>query len=1282
MSSSAAEETVSNQPASSDEASPSPVVEDEPEKQTQTSESHSSQQPSLATGSTASSTKNVQPTSPPEKKIEEEEEEESSEKPLVASTPGDETGRSDDTDTSPLHPLGHIKGQRTKSGTVTVTATGSFDLGISSAKRPSNLPRRRSSTTDDAEAVAAAERQRSNTAPADFTIPPDEKEQQEGHEPTATPASSPSSLSQEARLPKVEEDQSKDQQQQKKESDESTSVKSSEQQQQQVTTKLEKKPSEDDDDVKLAKAMALAFEQNPNMTPAEMAEIQESVRKKQQQQSAAAAAATPAAAAQSAAAAPATPAAAQPAAASSSLLIPGRLSTMFQQATAMAEEASAMMSGSTSAVASSTATSTSQQPVSVVPVAAASADAASSSTSPRQATAGSNKKPVRSSFRSMGENFKKRVAKTNITDLLPGKQQIDDLSERSAASGTTGDVSEPPPSSSSIASSVETNAKKMVLPFRNKLVTGNNKQTDDVIESGAASSGGGNFQQDMAEAPLSTGSNKRILHPFGSASKNIRPPPISPDASGEIPREVVDFATAAEGLLAVQPTASVDSTMEDSERGFTLPKLFNKTPSSSAPVRLTGTAWKRRSGFGKFSSTSAWERRRIDLQGTKLLYYQTIEESSEGAADAISPMSSKEEGGDAVATASSGEMNDSDHEGVVVLNNKKANWFEQAAATLTSSTAESPGGPRGYIDLAKDKATVQAAHGRSGEPSPFAISIKVRGETKWKFCFDYHKSQMEWLAALTDVVVQTSVDHYNKALLEAAHPTSQADESMFFPPPAVKEPPAPGEKGASQHRLWMMESYLVRGAGEGIERTEEDKAIGEEDGDKDDLTERTLESAVAPVTVAGQVETALDAATIEADTEENEKIWSIPEKNLGYLVGVLNMALIYARASSTTMEGFWYVVVFANLGVFLCSVKEPDWRRVVHRVQQFRVMSLKSSLVPSLKAKSELLKSVAPELILPKKKKPKLLPVAGTTTVKLKEPTDPPVNADGEYFGGWRTMPGETLAVRSHGYLSSKTKIESPGSLYECVHVDIFESPSRYPDMATRVQLPKAAFDDGGTPKTWHSPDIFIISIALPTDPPKITGGSTSDGGGYTVTMYYRMTQETRDILRRVTDGDYDSSEEKVDDPQKSKVNAVRLLEEWIRRAPTDAKFFSRFKVVPNAHNLKEIGMPSWISKYNGKPFLIKRPGHTGFIFNHPELSCLEFDISLHPFPYLAKKAICFMKESYFKRVLVTFGFVIEGRSDDELPECLIGLMQLCYPDPKYAIQADTFFHGTCNRSF
>ena len=103
--------------------------------------------------------------------------------------------------------------------------------------------------------------------------------------------------------------------------------------------------------------------------------------------------------------------------------------------------------------------------------------------------------------------------------------------------------------------------------------------------------------------------------------------------------------------------------------------------------------------------------------------------------------------------------------------------------------------------------------------------------------------------------------------------------------------------------------------------------------------------------------------------------------------------------------------------------------------------------------------------------------------------------------------------------------------------------------------------------------------------------------------------------------------------------------------------------------------MPGYILKYNGKPVLIKRAGVTGFLFDHPELNAMGFDISLHPFPYLAKQATAYMAETYFKQMIASFAFVIEGRSDDELPEVLIGQgAQICYPDPALAIKAGDWF--------
>ena len=70
----------------------------------------------------------------------------------------------------------------------------------------------------------------------------------------------------------------------------------------------------------------------------------------------------------------------------------------------------------------------------------------------------------------------------------------------------------------------------------------------------------------------------------------------------------------------------------------------------------------------------------------------------------------------------------------------------------------------------------------------------------------------------------------------------------------------------------------------------------------------------------------------------------------------------------------------------------------------------------------------------------------------------------------------------------------------------------------------------------------------------------------------------------------------------------------------------------------------------------------------------MEFDISLHPFPYLAKQAFSYLNANYFSKLVASLGFVIEGRCDEELPEVVIGATQLCDPNSEIAVRADDFF--------
>mmetsp|Transcript_27124 Transcript_27124/g.59679 ORF Transcript_27124/g.59679 Transcript_27124/m.59679 type:complete len:1082 (-) Transcript_27124:37-3282(-) len=690
------------------------------------------------------------------------------------------------------------------------------------------------------------------------------------------------------------------------------------------------------------------------------------------------------------------------------------------------------------------------------------------------------------------------------------------------------------------------------------------------------------------------------------------------------------------------------------------PRTSERLDGDGEKIRLAGIVWKRRSGLGKYSMTAPWERRRVVLKGTKLIYYKTLQESMSAISDGEEEEINAEAEG---FLGASGWINTfMDKTGVnLSVKNLSVPW----------ETSPKPGA-RGYMDLHKEKASAAASYGHTGAPTPFALSIKVTSITRYKLCFDTQNELMTWLAAISDVVVAGSVDDYNAGILEANDPSSQGGgetsttggdtttTGTWLEPPPTKGPSEQQQQGG--HRLWSTERYQVKSVDYPQVSAEEDLEDDNNDFDMGSAEDYFL------------------------DTSKAQEIWGLPTGYLKLTFYLMNAVILSARfQTALTDDIFWYVLVFSNvLAVLLINkvvvggeiLAKPGLEGRGKATKKQRKQADGVQKTSSGESAETAIKTTDSPLI-----DEHFIPPAGSTSIRIENAKDLPTK-DGVIFPGWRQVDPAEIPVRGATYKANKKKIPCPGDLYECIELDVFESKKRAPDMAGRVILPTVAYENDHGPKTWNAPDLFVISVSLPTDPPKLYGGSTDNGGGYTITMYCRMRQETRDILRRITaDGYNPTDEEKKVDPDKSIVNAARLLDEWCRRAPSDDNWMARFKVIPQGNNLVEIGLPSWISNYNGKPFLIKRPGTTGFLYRHPDKSCMEFDVSLHPFPYLAKQGLCYMKDGFFKKILATLAFCIEGRAEDELPECLIGLFQLCYPNPVYATQAEEFFAGKSARS-
>lgn len=323
----------------------------------------------------------------------------------------------------------------------------------------------------------------------------------------------------------------------------------------------------------------------------------------------------------------------------------------------------------------------------------------------------------------------------------------------------------------------------------------------------------------------------------------------------------------------------------------------------------------------------------------------------------------------------------------------------------------------------------------------------------------------------------------------------------------------------------------------------------------------------------------------------------------------------------------------------------------------------------------------------------------------------------------WKSLPSSSLLIRGKNYTKDKIKIPSSQSLYELVDVDAVYSDIGYLNISEKYdlsnlmerkqqwqqlqeQLGKANNDDGRNnknalkrnlmkrnfnnldnsnvninnnnndrdttcttnTKTFRSPRFLIISFLLPTSTPKI-GKATNNEKGYIVTGYYKLRNETEDILNIITNPLYQHDEHikqlQLDQlfvtntqqayNQKQTVNAVKLWEKWCTTAPHDPEMQKRLKFIPNGENLQQLGVPSWITKYNCKPMLIKRPGITNFVFHNAALDKMEIDINMHPLPFVFKQAMSHLNQRYFQDLRMSFGFLIEGRGEDELPEVLLG---------------------------
>jgi len=231
----------------------------------------------------------------------------------------------------------------------------------------------------------------------------------------------------------------------------------------------------------------------------------------------------------------------------------------------------------------------------------------------------------------------------------------------------------------------------------------------------------------------------------------------------------------------------------------------------------------------------------------------------------------------------------------------------------------------------------------------------------------------------------------------------------------------------------------------------------------------------------------------------------------------------------------------------------------------------------------------------------------------------------------WNMDPSKISLRIGPNYKKNRLKKPSTPALYNIHYNDVIRIDSMLKNASDAFEIPSIP---GVTDvDTGHEfvPPMFVMNVCIPSYTPSLLS-KEKDGPTYAIVSYCVITENT---VRELKDFANASP-------------AVKLLAEWCEKAQLDFEFRSRFKLIGLLENIEMAGLPSFVSRQNGRPALITK---SGTFTRHS--SYIEMSVDIREWGYLARKGI----NAVLPRVkdwVLNIAATIEGRDDSELPEVVL----------------------------
>ena len=181
-------------------------------------------------------------------------------------------------------------------------------------------------------------------------------------------------------------------------------------------------------------------------------------------------------------------------------------------------------------------------------------------------------------------------------------------------------------------------------------------------------------------------------------------------------------------------------------------------------------------------------------------------------------------------------------------------------------------------------------------------------------------------------------------------------------------------------------------------------------------------------------------------------------------------------------------------------------------------------------------------------------------------------------------------------YKKHGKKAPSAMHTYHPITMDVFKRSKISWHVASKLTLPPPP-DGASTPNASGLPRRIVVNAILPAEGPPLIGGDP-DGKCYQVVIVFGASSEAL------------CNWEKEGSP------ACKLFTRFATQAPEgilpdsgDKEVKERLKLLPRLDNMDKLGLPGWITGYNGKPALVTKSGalYKGEDYLEIDMNCFRF---------------------------------------------------------------------------